>query len=122
MDEDGYFYIVDRIKEMIIVSGFNVYPNEVEEVIYRHSKVAKVAVIGVPDDVTGEAVKAFIVLREGRSATEEEIIDWCRHADTGLTGYRVPKQIEFRDSIPETMVGKVLRRVLVEEERSKTSV
>lgn len=121
MDGDGYFYIVDRIKEMIIVSGFNVYPNEVEEVIYRHPKVAKVAVIGIPDDVTGEAVKAFIVLREGRSATDEEIIDWCRHPDTGLTGYRVPKQIEFRDSIPETMVGKVLRRVLVEEERSKTS-
>lgn len=119
MDEDGYFYIVDRIKEMIIVSGYNVYPNEVEEVIYRHPKVAKAAVIGVPDELTGEAVKAFIVLREGQSATEEEIIAWCRDPETGLAGYRVPKHVEFRDSIPETMVGKVMRRLLVEEERSK---
>lgn len=119
MDDDGYFYIVDRIKEMIIVSGFNVYPNEVEEVIYRHPKVAKVAVIGVPDETTGEAIKAFIVLHEGDTATAEEIMEWCRDPDTGLAGYRVPKQVEFRDSIPETMVGKVLRRVLVEEEREK---
>ena len=119
MDDDGYFYIVDRIKEMIIVSGFNVYPNEVEEVIYRHPKVAKVAVIGVPDETTGEAIKAFIVLHEGDTATAEEIIEWCRDPETGLAGYRVPKQVEFRESIPETMVGKVLRRVLVEEERQK---
>lgn len=120
MDDDGYFYIVDRIKEMIIVSGFNVYPNEVEEVIYRHPKVAKVAVIGIPDETTGEAIKAFIVLHEGDTATADEIIEWCRDPETGLAGYRVPKQIEFRESIPETMVGKVLRRVLVEEEREKT--
>lgn len=119
MDDDGYFYIVDRIKEMIIVSGFNVYPNEVEEVIYRHPKVAKVAVIGVPDETTGEAIKAFIVLHEGDTATADEIIEWCRDPETGLAGYRVPKQVEFRESIPETMVGKVLRRVLVEEEREK---
>jgi long-chain acyl-CoA synthetase len=119
MDPDGYFYIVDRIKEMIIVSGFNVYPNEVEEVIYRHPKVAKVAVIGIPDETTGEALKAFIVLHEGDTATESEIIEWCRDPETGLAGYRVPKRIEFRDSIPETMVGKVLRRVLVEEEKNK---
>jgi long-chain acyl-CoA synthetase len=121
MDSDGYFYIVDRIKEMIIVSGFNVYPTDVEEVIYRHPKVAKVAVIGVPDDITGEAVKAFIVLREGETATAEEIVAWCRDPETGLAGYRAPKQIEFRETIPETMVGKVLRRVLIEEERAKTT-
>lgn len=119
MDEDGYFYIVDRIKEMINVSGFNVYPSDVEEVLYQHPKVEKAAVIGVPDDTTGEAVKAFLVLREGETATAEEIIEWCRDPETGLTGYRVPKHIEFRDSIPETMVGKVLRRELVEEEQAK---
>lgn len=121
MDEDGYFYIVDRIKEMIIVSGFNVYPNEVEEVLYRHPKVAKAAVIGVPDEVTGEAIKAFIVLREHQTATPEEIIEWCRDPDVGLAAYRVPKQIEFRASIPETMVGKVLRRVLMDEELSSAT-
>jgi long-chain acyl-CoA synthetase len=117
MDADGYFFIVDRIKEMIIVSGFNVYPTEVEEVLYKHPKVAKAAVIGVPDDTTGEAVKAFVVLREGETATKEEIVAWCEDPETGVTRYRIPKQIEFRDAIPETMTGKVLRRVLVEEER-----
>jgi long-chain acyl-CoA synthetase len=106
---------------MINVSGFNVYPSEVEEVIYRHPKVARVAVIGVPDEITGEAIKAFVVLREGEAATAEAIIAWCRDPDTGLTGYRVPKQVEFRESLPETMVGKVLRRVLVEEERARAS-
>jgi len=121
MDEDGYFFIVDRIKEMIIVSGFNVYPTEVEEVLYRHPKVAKAAVIGVPDNLTGEAVKAFVVLREGEEATSEEIKSWCRDPATGLTKYRIPKHIEFRDSLPETLVGKVLRRVLTEEERATRS-
>ncbi|GBC86938.1 Long-chain-fatty-acid--CoA ligase [bacterium HR12] len=106
---------------MIIVSGFNVYPNEVEEVLYRHPKVAKCAVIGVPDEKTGEAVKAFIVLKEGVTATPEEILAWCRDPANGLTGYRVPKHIEFRDALPETMIGKVLRRMLVEEERRKAA-
>lgn len=121
MDEDGYFRIVDRLKEMVIVSGFNVYPNEVEEVLYRHPKVLKCAVIGVPDEVTGEAVKAFIVLKEGTTATPEEILAWCRDPASGLTGYRVPKYVEFRDSLPETLIGKVLRRMLVEEERRKAA-
>lgn len=121
MDEDGYFRIVDRLKEMINVSGFNVYPNEVEEVLYRHPKVAKCAVIGVPDERTGEAVKAFVVLREGATATPEEILAWCRDPANGLTGYRVPKLIEFREALPETMIGKVLRRMLVEEERRKAA-
>jgi long-chain acyl-CoA synthetase len=120
MDEDGYFQIVDRLKEMIIVSGFNVYPNEVEEALYRHPKVLKVAVIGVPDDTTGEAVKAFVVLKEGDRATPEEIVTWARDPANGLTAYRAPKQVEFRDELPETMIGKVLRRILVEEERRKT--
>jgi long-chain acyl-CoA synthetase len=116
VDDEGYFKIVDRKKEMIIVSGFNVYPTDIEQVLYRNPKVEKVAVVGVPDDTTGEAVKAFVVLRKGEEATPEEIIKWSRG---DLTGYRVPKQIEFRDSLPETLVGKVLRRVLLEEEKAK---
>ncbi len=116
VDDEGYFKIVDRKKDMIIVSGFNVYPTDIEQVLYRHPKVEKVAVVGVPDETTGEAVKAFIVLRKGESATPEEIVKWSR---SDLTGYRVPKQIEFRDSLPETLVGKVLRRVLLDEEKKK---
>jgi long-chain acyl-CoA synthetase len=121
MDPDGYFRIVDRLKEMILVSGFNVYPNEIEDALYRHPKISKVAVIGVPDDKTGEAVKAFVVLREGESASVDELVAWARDPANGLTAYRSPKQIELRDSLPETMVGKVLRRVLVEEERQKAA-
>ncbi len=119
MDEDGYFKIVDRIKDMIIVSGFNVYPTEVEAVLYQHPDILKCAVAGVPDDTTGERVKAYIVMRDGGSATAEEIVAWCRAPDQGLTGYRVPHEIEFRDELPETLIGKVLRRVLQEEELSK---
>jgi long-chain acyl-CoA synthetase len=121
MDEDGYFKIVDRLKEMINVSGFNVYPNEVEDALYRHPKVSKVAVIGVPDERTGEAVKAFVVLKEGATATPEEFVAWARDPANGLTAYRAPKQVELRESLPETMIGKVLRRVLMEEERQKAA-
>jgi len=116
IDDTGWFKIVDRKKEMIIVSGFNVYPTDIEQALYHNPKVEKVAVVGVPDDTTGEAVKAFIVLRKGETATPEEIIKWSRNE---LTGYRVPKQVEFRDSLPETLVGKVLRRVLLDEEKEK---
>ncbi|HZA26514.1 MAG TPA: long-chain fatty acid--CoA ligase [Actinomycetota bacterium] len=119
MDEEGYFSIVDRKKDMILVSGFNVYPTDVEQVLYRHPKIMKVSVVGIPDETTGEAVKAFIVLKEGESASAEEIMAWCRDEKHGLTGYRVPKHIEFRDSLPETIVGKVLRRVLLDEEKQK---
>jgi long-chain acyl-CoA synthetase len=98
-----------------------VYPNEIEDALYRHPKISKVAVIGVPDEQTGEAVKAFVVLREGKSATIEELVAWARDPANGLTAYRTPKQIELRDSLPETMVGKVLRRVLAEEERQKAA-
>jgi long-chain acyl-CoA synthetase len=121
MDHDGYFRIVDRLKEMINVSGFNVYPNEVEEVLFHHPKISKVAVIGVPDERTGEAVKAFVVLKEGVAATPEEIVAWGRDPANGLTAYRAPKQVEFRESLPETMIGKVLRRVLMAEEREKAA-
>jgi long-chain acyl-CoA synthetase len=119
MDEQGYFQIVDRIKDMILVSGFNVYPTEVEAVLFHHPKILKCAVVGVPDETTGERVKAFIVLKPGETATAEEITSWCRDPDQGLTGYRVPKEIEFRDELPETLIGKVLRRVLQDEERKK---
>jgi long-chain acyl-CoA synthetase len=119
MDEEGYFYIVDRKKDMILVSGFNVYPTDIEQVLYRHPKVQKACVVGIPDETTGEAVKAFIVLREGQTATSQEIVEYLRNEDTGLTGYKIPKKIEFRDSLPETLVGKILRRVLLEEEKQK---
>ena len=119
VDTEGYFKIVDRLKDMILVSGFNVYPNEVEDVLYMHPKISKAAVIGIPDDRTGEAVKAFVVLKEGESLTADELIAWIRDPAQGLTGYRVPHEVEFRDSLPETMVGKVLRRILSDEERQR---
>ena len=119
VDEEGYFSIVDRKKDMILVSGFNVYPTDVEQVLYRHPKIAQVCVVGIPDDKTGEAVKAFVVLKAGQSSTEKEILEWTRDPKAGLTGYRAPKHVEFRDELPTTMVGKVLRRVLLEEEKQK---
>jgi long-chain acyl-CoA synthetase len=121
VDEEGYFQIVDRKKDMIIVSGFNVYPTDVEQVMYRHPKVEQVCVVGVPDQRTGEAVKAFVVLKEGERSSEQEILDWARDEKHGLTGYRAPKKVEFREELPTTMVGKVLRRVLLEEEKQKTA-
>jgi long-chain acyl-CoA synthetase len=122
MDADGYFSIVDRLKDMVLVSGFNVYPTEIEEALFHHPKILKACVLGVPDEETGEAVKAFVVLKPGEQMTAEELVAWCRDPDGGgLTRYRVPKQIEFRDSLPETLVGKVLRRVLLEEERSRSA-
>jgi long-chain acyl-CoA synthetase len=119
MEDDGYFRIVDRMKELILVSGFNVYPTEIEDVIFRHPKVLKVSVVGIPDEVTGERVKAFVVPKAGETVTAEELDAFCRDPKSGLTGYRVPKDWEFRDSLPETLIGKVLRRVLLEEERAK---
>lgn len=121
MDPDGFFRIVDRLKDMILVSGFNVYPTEVEDVLLRHHKVSKVCVVGLPDDRTGERLKAYVVLKEGETATTDEIVAWSRDAEQGLTGYRVPHEIEFRDELPETLIGKVLRRVLQEEERAKAA-
>jgi long-chain acyl-CoA synthetase len=103
------------------VSGFNVYPTDIEQVLYRHPKVQKVSVVGIPDETTGEAVKAFIVLKDGEQATVEEIRAFTKDPQYGLTGYRAPKHIEFRDSLPETLVGKVLRRKLVEEEKEKAA-
>ena len=115
MDEDGYFYIVDRKKELIIVSGYNVYPREVEEALYAHPAVLEAAAIGVPDRERGEVVKAFVALRPGASATEEEL---RAHCASSLARFKIPAHIEFRSELPKSMVGKVLRRALAEEERA----
>ena len=108
VDEDGYFRIVDRKKDMILVSGFNVYPNEIENVIVELDGVLEAAAIGIPDERSGEVVKIFAV-RTNESLTEQDILDHCR--DT-LTGYKCPKTVEFRDELPKTNVGKILRRAL----------
>ncbi|BFI66430.1 long-chain-fatty-acid--CoA ligase [Yersinia pseudotuberculosis] len=112
MDEDGFLRIVDRKKDMILVSGFNVYPNEIEEVVALHAKVLESAVIGVPNEVSGEAVKVFVVKKDA-SLTPEELLTHCRRY---LTGYKVPKIVEFRDELPKSNVGKILRRELRDEE------
>jgi long-chain acyl-CoA synthetase len=116
MEKEGYFIITDRKKDMILVGGFNCYPREVEEVLYSHPKVANAAVIGVPDPKSGEAVKAFVQLVSGESATEEEILEFCRER---LTGYKRPRSVEFKDELPTSVIGKVLRRVLRDEELQK---
>ncbi len=115
MDEDGYFYIVDRKKDMIIAGGFNIYPREIEEVLYNNPKVKEAAVIGTHDLYRGETVKAFIVLKDDQRATEEEMIAYCQQY---LAKFKAPKLVEFRRELPKSMIGKVLRRVLVEEERN----
>ncbi|MBC7258235.1 MAG: long-chain fatty acid--CoA ligase [Chloroflexi bacterium] len=115
-DADGYFQIVDRKKDMIIAGGFNIYPRDVEEILYQHPKIKEAVVAGVPDEYLGEVVKAYVVLKEGETATEQEIIEFCRQS---LAKYKVPRVVEFRKDLPKTMVGKILRRVLVEEERAK---
>ena len=113
IDEDGFVRIVDRIKDLILVSGFNVYPNEIEDVVTAHPAVESCAAIGVPDDKTGEAVKLFIVTAPEQAVTQDNIEAWCRDR---LTAYKVPKQVEFRDALPMTPVGKILRRELKAEE------
>jgi long-chain acyl-CoA synthetase len=116
MDEDGYFYIVDRKKDLIIAGGLNIYPREVDEVLYAHPKVLEAAVIGIPHEYRGETVKAFVVLRQGETATAEEITEFCKK---NLAPYKVPKIIEFRKELPKTAVGKILRKELRAEELAK---
>lgn len=116
MDGDGYFYIVDRKKEMIITGGMNVFPREVEEALYAHPAVMEAAAVGVPDAYRGEVVKAYVVLRPGAAASAEEIITHCRSL---LAPFKVPKAIVFREQLPKSLVGKILRRVLMEEEQAK---
>jgi len=116
MDEDGFAYIVDRKKDMIIAGGFNIYPREVEEVLYEHPAVQEAVAVGVPDAYRGETVKAFLVLKQGQESTPDEIVAFCRER---LAKYKVPTAVEFRDTLPKTIVGKVLRRKLLEEEKER---
>jgi long-chain acyl-CoA synthetase len=113
IDEDGYILITDRKKDMILVGGFNVYPRDVEDVLFQHPKVAMAAVVGVPDQKSGEIVKAFIQLKPGENAAEQEIMDFCKEH---LAGYKRPRSIEFREALPTSPIGKVLRRVLRDEQ------
>lgn len=115
MDEDGYFYVVDRKKDMIIAGGFNIYPREVEDVLYLHPGIKEAAVVGVPDEYRGETVKAYVVPKEGYTLDMAELNAFCR---THLAAYKVPRLIEFRNELPKSLVGKVLKRVLLEEERA----
>lgn len=116
MDEDGYFYVVDRKKDMIIAGGYNIYPREIEEVLYEHEAIQEVVVAGIPDPYRGETVKAYVVLKEGKQITEKELDQYARKA---LAAYKVPRIYEFRKELPKTAVGKILRRALVDEEKRK---
>jgi long-chain acyl-CoA synthetase len=118
MDEEGYFYIVDRKKDMILSAGYNVYPREVEEVLYQHPKVLEAAVIGLPDGMRGEKITAYLVLKPGETATPAEIRTFCREH---LAQYKQPRTIIFRESLPKAMTGKILRRQLREEALAETS-
>lgn len=117
MDDDGFFFITDRKKDMIIRGGENIYPREIEEVLYSHPDVSLATVIGVRDKLYGELPKAFIVLKEGKSVTEEQIIDYCKK---NLANFKVPKYVEFRDDLPKTPTGKIMKQPLREEEEKKT--
>jgi long-chain acyl-CoA synthetase len=116
MDEEGYLYIVDRKKDMIIAGGFNIYPREIDEILYQHPAVLEACSVGVPDEYRGETVKAFVVLKPGQTATEEEILAFCKER---LAAYKRPRSVEFIDALPKSTVGKVLRRVLAEREKEK---
>lgn len=118
VDEDGYFYIVDRKKDMVIVGGLNVYPREVEEVLFTHPAVADAAVIGMPDPLRGEEVVAVIVLKPDLKVTEHELIHHCR---TSLANYKVPRRVLFRNSLPRSGTGKVLKRLLRKELELETA-
>jgi long-chain acyl-CoA synthetase len=118
IDEQGYFFIVDRVKDMIIRGGFNVYPREIEEVLYGHPAIAEAAVIGVPNEAMGEEIKAVVALKPGESATAQEIIDYC--ADR-LAAYKYPRVVEFHDSLPKTATGKILKRELKEQMKAASA-
>lgn len=112
MDEDGYFYIVDRKKDMVNVGGLKVYPREVEDVLFEHPNVKDAGVIGVPDSFSGEVVKAFVVLKDGaRGTTQQEVVAFCQER---MAKYKVPKEVEFVQELPKSLIGKVLRRKLRE--------
>ena len=109
MDEDGYIFIVDRIKDMINVSGFNVYPRRIEDALYAHSAVAEVTVVGIPDDYRGEVPKAFVKLKDDKAATAAELHEFLREK---LSKFELPVEIEFRDELPKTMIGKLSKKEL----------
>ncbi|NTU78366.1 MAG: long-chain fatty acid--CoA ligase [Chloroflexales bacterium] len=109
VDEDGFFFIVDRVKDMILRGGFNVYPREVEEILYAHPAVAEAAVIGMPDPALGEEIKAVVSCKPGQSVSEQELIDYCKER---LAAYKYPRSVEFRESLPKTATGKILKREL----------
>src|SRR5690625_420104 len=116
MDEEGFFYVVDRKSDMIIAGGFNIYPREVEEVLYEHEAIKEVSVAGIPDEYRGETVKAYVVLKENYEVTEEQLNKFCREH---LAAFKVPRIYDFRDELPKTAVGKILKRKLVEEDLQK---
>jgi long-chain acyl-CoA synthetase len=116
LDEDGFFFIVDRMKDMIISAGFKIFPRDVEEVLHTHPKIKEAALIGIKDPAQGELPKAYIVLREGETATAEEIIAYCK---TQLASYKVPKFVEFRADLPKSLVGKILKKELIKEAAQK---
>ncbi len=116
MNENGFFFIVDRIKDLIICSGFNVYPRRIEDAIYEHPAVQEVTVIGIPDSYRGEAPKAFIKLKAGMTATAADIM---KHLEPKISKMEMPSQIEFRDALPKTMIGKLSKKELVAEEKAK---
>jgi long-chain acyl-CoA synthetase len=117
-DEDGYVFIVDRKKDMIIAGGFNIYPRDIDEVLYEHPKIVDAVTIGVPDAYRGETVKVFVVVKSGETLSEEEVIAHCKER---LAAYKVPRRVEFRDELPKTIVGKILRKELRAEELRKTA-
>jgi long-chain acyl-CoA synthetase len=119
MEEDGCLYVVDRKKDMINAAGFKVYPREVEEVMYQHPEVVEAVAVGVPDRYRGEIVKAFVVRKSGSAVTEDELVSYCKE---NLAPYKVPRQVVFRDELPKSTVGKLLRRVLAEDERAKVGL
>jgi long-chain acyl-CoA synthetase len=118
MDEEGYLSVVDRKKDIIIAGGFNIYPNEIDDILFAHPKIAEACAIGVSDQYRGETVKAYIVMQEGESLTAEEVQAYCRES---LAPYKIPKIIEFIDELPKSGVGKILRRVLKEKDMEKTT-
>ncbi len=118
MDADGYFYIMERKKDMIISEGFNVYPNEIDEVVLAHPDVAEAGTVGVPDSLRGERVVLFVVLKEGRRLSQDELLAYCRER---LAKYKLPRKVIFKRELPKTAVGKVLRRTLRDEAMQSTN-
>ena len=116
MDDEGYLFIVDRKKDMIIAGGYNIYPRDIEEVLFEYTGIREACVIGIPDAYRGETVKAFIVPEPGENVTEDAVKAWCKEK---LASYKVPRQVEWMDELPKSAIGKVLRRKLREMEMEK---